>query len=217
MEQRLVKNAILASVFVLIGIILTACSESEITAKKLSSPQSPILLERAARDEDFKSGENSPIPKQNRTGFRGLSYYPLNPVLRFSVRLNRYPSPKQIRMGTNTGEIRSGLRYGYFDFQVGGQSCRLQVYRLDDTSGNQGPSLFVPFRDATSGNETYAAGRYIDLAENTIGNYDLDFNRAYNPFCAYNSKFSCPVPPAENKLKVSILAGEKNYSKRAQQ
>jgi len=115
-----------------------------------------------------------------------------------------------MRLGTNTGEIRRGLRYGYFDFQVGDQTCRLQVYRLEDASG-VGASLFIPFRDSTSGQETYAAGRYIDLKENISGVYDLDFNRAYNPYCAYNSEFSCPIPPAENTLNVAIHAGEKKY------
>jgi uncharacterized protein (DUF1684 family) len=102
------------------------------------------------------------------------------------------------------------LRYGYFDFKVGDQICKLQVYRLEDASG-VGASLFIPFRDSTSGQETYAAGRYIDLKENTSGVYDLDFNRAYNPYCAYNSEFSCPIPPAENTLRVAIRAGEKKY------
>ena len=160
------------------------------------------------RTKAFKSGKDSPIPEQDKPGFRGLAYYPVNPGLRFSARLYRYPGPKQVRMGTNTGEIRRGLRYGYFEFPVEGQTCRLQVYRLDDGFGS-GASLFMPFRDATSGQETYASGRYIDLKENTSGVYDLDFNRAYNPYCAYNSEFSCPVPPAENILKVPIRAGEK--------
>jgi hypothetical protein len=132
--------------------------------------------------------------------------------LSFSVTLRRYPNPRQIRLGTNTGEIRSGLRYGYFDFHVGTQACRLQVYRLEDAPDLQA-SLFIPFRDSTSGQETYGAGRYIDLKENTSGVYDLDFNRAYNPSCAYSSQYSCPVPPAENTLKVPIRAGEKKYSR----
>jgi uncharacterized protein len=170
-----------------------------------------VLEERSAKDEEFKSGKDSPIPEQDRSGFRGLSYYPVNTDLRFSARLYRYPGPKQVRLGTNTGEIRRALRYGYFEFQIEGQVCRLQAYRLDD--GNSGAaSLFIPFRDATSGRDTYAAGRYIDLKENTSGMYDLDFNRAYNPYCAYNSKFSCPVPPEENMLKVAVRAGEKNYA-----
>jgi len=129
----------------------------------------------------------------------------------FTVQLNRYSRPKQVKLATNTGEIRRGLRYGYFDFQVSGQTCRLQVYRLEDASGSV-PSLFIPFRDATSGVETYASGRYIDLQENTSGKYELDFNRAYNPYCAYNSEFSCPIPPVENTLGVAIRAGEKKYA-----
>ncbi|MDD1678817.1 MAG: DUF1684 domain-containing protein, partial [Methanomicrobiales archaeon] len=190
----------------------SACSENNLSTGKRLSSQNPILLEREARDAAFKSDGNSPILPQDRPKFKGLAYYPINPDLRFSARLNRYPSPKQIKLGTNTGEIRSGLRYGYFDFQVGAQNCRLQVYRLEDVPESGGSNLFIPFRDATSGKETYAAGRYIDLTENTSGIYDLDFNRAYNPFCAYNSEFSCPVPPAENTLAVPIRAGEKKYS-----
>jgi uncharacterized protein (DUF1684 family) len=191
---------------------LCGCSGTGGPDRESSSPQDPILQERLAKDRDFKSGQNSPIPDSERSGFQGLSYYPINPALRFSAKLNRYAGPKQIRLGTNTGEIRSGLRYGYFDFQVEDHACRLNVYKLEDAP-DHGASLFIPFRDATSGKETYGAGRYIDLIENTSGIYDLDFNRAYNPYCAYNSRFSCPLAPGENNLEVPIRAGEKNYSK----
>jgi uncharacterized protein (DUF1684 family) len=170
-----------------------------------------IPQERLAKDEEFKSGGNSPIPEPERREFHGLAYFPINPDLVFSVTLHRYPAPKQIKLATNTGEIRRSLRYGYFEFQVDGQSCQLQVYRLEDSSGSTA-SLFIPFRDATSGRETYAAGRYLDLEENTSGLYELNFNRAYNPYCAFNSEFSCPVPPAENTLRVPIRAGEKKYA-----
>jgi len=189
------------------------CSGSDRSDRELSSlPQDPILQERLAKDKAFKSEQDSPLPSGERSGFQGLSYYPINPDLRFSAKLNRYAGPKQIRLGTNTGEIRSGLRYGYFDFQVENRACRLNVYKLEDAP-DQGASLFIPFRDATSGKETYDAGRYIDLKENTSGIYDLDFNRAYNPFCVYNSKFSCPLPPGENMLEVPVRAGEKKYLK----
>ena len=154
---------------------------------------------------------DSPLPPQERTRFHGLSYFPVDRSMRFSVRLHRYPAPISVRLGTNTGEIRSGLRYGYFEFQVVGQIYRLQVYRLEDAPEDGGAQLFVPFRDSTSGQETYAAGRYLELKENTTGVYDLDFNRAYNPFCAYNSRYSCPVPPPENTLKVPIRAGERKF------
>ncbi len=194
------------------ALALCGCSGSSISSRESSSlPQGPILQDRLAKDMAFKSGQDSPIPSSERSDFQGLSYYPVNSQLRYSVKLNRYAGPKQIRLGTNTGEIRSGLRYGYFDFQVENRACRLNVYKLEDAP-DRGASLFIPFRDATSGKETYGAGRYIDLMENTSGIYDLDFNRAYNPFCAYNNKFSCPLPPGENTLEVPIRAGEKKYS-----
>jgi hypothetical protein len=115
-------------------------------------------------------------------------------------------------MATNTGEIRDGLRYGYIEFDAEGQRCRLQVYRLDDSGDSGKASLFIPFRDSTSGKETYGAGRYLDLDENTSGIYELDFNRAYNPYCAYGEGYSCPIPPEENRLAIPIRAGEKIYA-----
>jgi uncharacterized protein len=192
------------------SLVFTACSERNSARQSVSSPEDPRLQERIAKDATFKSGLDSPIPESNRSDFQGLSYYPLNSSLQFQVELHRYAGPKSIRMATNTGEIRSGLIYGYFEFQIGGQTCKLQVYRPEDTSG-RGPSLFIPFRDATSGKETYGAGRYVDLVENTSGVYDLDFNRAYNPYCAYNSEYSCPFPPAENTLNIPVRAGEKIF------
>lgn len=189
-----------------------ACSRQEVNPEANVASMDTVASERMQRNEVFRTGANSPIPQKDRNSFKGLDYFPVNKDLRFSLRLQRYARPKQVRLGTNTGEIRSGLRYGFFDFVVDGESCRLQVYRLDDVAQGGGPNLFIPFRDATSGSETYAPGRYIDLAENTSGIYDLDFNRAYNPYCAYNHEYSCPLPPAENTLPVPIRAGEKNYS-----
>jgi uncharacterized protein len=195
---------------VIVSLIVTGCSGNQDIGRPSTASADPIVQERAQKDAAFRSAE-SPIPPLDRVGFRGLSYFPVDSMMRFSVRLHRYPVPGQIRLGTNTGEIRGALRYGYFDLKMEGQECRLQAYRLQDNPEEGGPSLFIPFRDATSGKETYAAGRYIDLKENTSGIYELDFNRAYNPFCAYNTDFSCPVAPSENTLKVPIRAGEKIY------
>jgi uncharacterized protein (DUF1684 family) len=188
--------------------ILQACAGDR--ASNISS-DGPVLAARRERDLAFKSDSQSPIPVRARAQFHGLDYFPLNPDLRFRVQLHRYPAPEHIRIATNTSEIRIGLRYGYFEFRVAGQVCRLQVYRLDDSDNPGKPYLFIPFRDATSGKETYAAGRFLDLPENTTGAYDLDFNRAYNPSCAYGDEFSCPIPPEENRLSIPIRAGEKKY------
>ncbi|MBN2243517.1 MAG: DUF1684 domain-containing protein [Acidobacteria bacterium] len=211
MKLRIFCKQLALSAGILPALLGAACSGSGSGTGKTAAVQDPVLSVRAARDEAFRSDGDSPIPEKDRGMFKRLQYYPVNEGLKFSVRLNRHPRPERVRLATNTGEVRSGLRYGYFEFAVEGRACRLQVYRMDDSAGSGAPSLFIPFRDATSGSETYASGRYMDLAENTSGIYDLDFNRAYNPYCAYSSEYSCPIPPAENTLTVPIRAGEKKY------
>jgi uncharacterized protein (DUF1684 family) len=178
-----------------------------------SAPIDPVANERREKDAAFKNGADSPLIDKDRAGFSGLAYYPIDPSLRFEVKLNRHPVPGKVRIATNTGEIRDALRYGWFEFEVQGTGCRLQVYRMEEGGAGGRPSLFVPFRDATSGKETYAAGRYIDLPENTTGIYSLDLNRAYNPYCAYGKDYSCPVPPPENTLPVPVRAGEKSFQR----
>jgi uncharacterized protein len=195
----------------LIGMLFfPACSGG--VRDKQQRTADTLQRERREKDIAFKTERDSPIPQSDRDRFTGLSYFEINPALRFRLKLNRYSNPARVRLGTNTGEIHSALRYGYFVFEVQGKSCKLQVYRVEDVPENSGgPYLFVPFRDATTGKESYGAGRYIDLKENTSGIYDLDFNRAYNPSCAYGKGYSCPIPPAENTIPVPIEAGEKKY------
>ncbi len=208
----------LSAVF-LLGLVaffcfMSGCSSGPKRTGTTTAPsagEDPVLRDRREKDREFRSARDSPIPEAERGRFQGLAYFDINSALKFRVELHRYPVPRNVRLGTNTGEMRDALRYGYFEFRVDGKDCRLQVYRIEEANGGGGPSLFIPFRDATSGKETYGAGRYIDLKENTTGYYDLDFNRAYNPFCAYGKGFSCPVAPAENTLPVPILAGERMY------
>ena len=194
---------------VLMAGALAACSRKP--AEDFSRIADPVARERKEKDESFRSGQGSPLPDQDRRRFRGLDYFPVSPTYRFRVKLNRYENPLELRISTNTTEVRRGLRYGYFEFELEGRACRLQVYKVFEDNGSGGASLFVPFRDATSARETYGGGRYIDLTENTTGIYDLDLNRAYNPFCAYGGEYSCPLPPAENTLPVAVRAGEKTY------
>lgn len=214
-ECAVLRRAILTGgVAALLVAGFPGCARKE--PERQGAVEDTLLRDRQERDRMFKYGQTSPLPQDQRARFNGLDYYPPDPALRFRLKLNRYPAPKRVRIGTNTGEIRSGLRYGYFEFEVNGTSCRLQVYRLDDDPASGAPNLFVPFKDASSGAETYAPGRYIDLRENTSGMYDLDFNRAYNPSCAYGEGFSCPVAPEENRLPVAIRAGERKYPFAAQ-
>lgn len=197
-----------AVLFLLACLGFSACSGRPESADAWASD---LVKSRKERDLAFQSDQDSPIPEANRSRFAGLDYYPPNPDLRFRVKLHRYPRPEPIRMTTNKGDVRSGLRYGFFAISIRGVSVNLRVYRLDDDATNGNASLFVPFLDATAGKETYSGGRYLDFAENTSGMYDLDFNLAYNPYCAYGGDFSCPVPPEENRMPVAIHAGEKIY------
>ena len=110
---------------------------------------------------------------------------------------------------TSKGTEQAYMKHGTFTFQLQGMTLRLAVYKSAEDPFAR--SLFIPFSDETSGAETYNAGRYLDLEEQGGDDYQLDFNLAYNPYCAYNDQYTCPIPPRENKLPVKILAGEKNY------
>ena len=188
-----------------------ACRAPEPDAEKETNPSAAVIQTRMEKDRAFKFGSDSPIPQEDRSRFQSLAYYPVDRGYRFQVVLKRYPRPESVRMATNTGAQRDALRYGYFEFEIAAQHYRLQVYRTFENLDSTGSNLFIPFRDATSGNETYAAGRYLDLHENTTGEYTLDFNLSYNPYCVYSETFSCPFAPRENHLQVAIRAGEKDY------
>lgn len=169
-----------------------------------------IEQERKEKEHWFREGHDSPIPHELRHTFNGLSYYPIDPAHRFRVTLTVHPKQDVLTFATSTGTAQQFLRYGYFEFPVAGETVRLNVYRPAHSHGAH-DSLFIPFRDATSGKETYGAGRYIDLEPQASGAYDLDLNRAYNPYCAYSDDYVCPLPPPENWLAVPIRAGEKTW------
>jgi uncharacterized protein (DUF1684 family) len=161
---------------------------------------------RKNKDHFFKSDPHSPLPADERRTFTGLHYYAENQSLHFDVTVERFPEQERILMHTSTGAIQEYYRYGTFSFEVDGRPATLTVF----SSGEQGDA-FVPFADATSGRETYGAGRYLALRWLGADRYRVDFNLAYNPWCAYSPRYSCPIPPAQNRLKVPIRAGEKDY------
>lgn len=182
---------------------------SPASSKPDLSPQetyiAAIQAERAEKDMYFRRDPYGPI--EDRTNFSGLSYYPPDPAFRFSLPLQR-AAPEPLTFQTNTGDERVYQRIGTVEFEVEGQPAKLAIYKSEDYD-----ELFLPFRDATSGAETYGAGRYLEPVELGSGELLLDFNLAYNPYCAYSDAFSCPLPPVENWLKVPVQAGEKIYKK----
>ena len=178
---------------------------------KIDAWKAEIEEERREKDGFFAEHWHSPIPPEDRAGFRGLDYYPPDPTYRFEIELHEHEKKKTVRMAYTKGGERDFIQWGEFRFQIGGEECVLQAYKSDAEEGQ----LFIPLRDATSGQETYGAGRYVDLnaARNLTadGRWILDLNKAYNPWCVYSENYTCPFVPPENWLRVPIHAGEKNY------
>jgi uncharacterized protein (DUF1684 family) len=165
---------------------------------------------RAEKDQFFRSAPGSPIPADQRESFAGLPYYPVNVDLVFEG-LTPEPyagtEPTSFQIPTSDGKLRAARRAGTFAFDLDGEPRRLTAYEFDGAPSDGG--LFLPFLDATSGTETYGAGRYLDLEPDDDGTYAIDFNLAYHPSCVYAPQFSCPLTPAENRLPVRIEAGER--------
>jgi hypothetical protein len=156
------------------------------------------------KDDFFKDDPQSPLTAEQKRAFAGLNYYPENPALRLELPLEAAAAPKPVILPTSTGEAREYLHVGQIRFDVSGQEAVLQIYRDDY-------GYFLPFVDATAPDETYGAARYLEPHDLGDGTLQVDFNLAYNPYCAYNERWSCPLPPQENRLKVRIAAGEKKF------
>ncbi len=161
---------------------------------------------RKMKDTFFKDNYQSPLEKEQKKDFSGLKYFPENPLLRFDLQLEKNNKPDRVTMPTSTGDQQDYWHVGQITFKVDGKPAILQVYL-----GVDGGEYFIPFVDATAPDETYGAGRYLEPDD--LGNERLhvDFNMAYNPYCAYNDRWSCPIPPRENRLSVRIEAGEKKF------
>jgi uncharacterized protein (DUF1684 family) len=164
-----------------------------------------LELLRTQKDRFFKSHPQSPLTDEQQRVFEGLQYFPENPNLRFEVVIEEFDDKDEITMPTSTGDERTYTRYGRLRFTAEGQPAELTLYANDQ-------AFFLPFVDALAGKETYGAGRYLEPEPLGDGRFLVDFNLAYNPYCAYNDAWSCPITPYENRLTVPIRAGEKLFS-----
>ena len=159
---------------------------------------------RAEKDDFFAHHPQSPLTPEQKRGFSGLAYFPENDALRLEVKVERLGDQKPMQMQTSTGGVQVYMRYGRFQFQSEGQPAELTIYQSEQ-------GFFLPFADSLAGMETYPAGRYLEPEPLPGDRFLVDFNLAYNPYCAYNEMWSCPITPAENRLKVPIRAGEKLF------
>jgi uncharacterized protein (DUF1684 family) len=168
-----------------------------------------IAAHRADKDAMFRDAADSPVPKSDLARFVPLAYYPIDATYRTPAALAPLSDAESpaFEMPTSTGQRRQMRKAGKLKFTLHGQTYVLTAFvSAEDTARRR---LFVPFRDLTAGLETYASGRYLDLDRTPTGLYDLDFNVAYQPYCYYDVKYDCPIPPPENRLSVPIRAGER--------
>ena len=164
-----------------------------------------IAAARAAKDAEFARGDD-PIPAARHAAFLPLAYFAIDPDYNVPGTLKPIDDKRIIEMPTSTGAARKMRRVGTLAFTLKAQEMSLLAF--NDLSGDP-TSLFIAFSDLTSGVETYGGGRFMDLARSPTGIYEVDFNRAYVPYCYYNPTYECPLPPAENRLKIPVRAGEK--------
>jgi hypothetical protein len=166
---------------------------------------------RRAKVEQFRDSPRSPLPPGMRgEAFPGLEYYDPDPSYRFVVPLHEHEEKERVTVETTADGKQTYLRWGEFHVPLDGEKRIVQAYRPD----RDAERFWVPFRDETNGETTYGAGRYLDLDPNSHrddGEWVLDFNEAYNPTCAYNYAYECPLIPVENWLDVRIEAGEKDF------
>ena len=165
------------------------------------------LLEYRSRKDAFFASSQSPLPDSIKRGFAGLAYFEFDPELVFAPTLKPVEDFEHVMMETSNGLRKSFIRAGTLEFVVTAQIVRLTAFSNPESEDD---TLFIPFRDATSESQTYGS-RYLDTELEADGTVRLDFNLAYNPYCAYSDGWSCPIAPLENWLSLPILAGEKTY------
>jgi uncharacterized protein len=191
----------LRSCLIAAGLALAACTAKEVPYDE------EMAAWRAQKDQFMRGSAQSPVLPARRSSFAPLVYFPVEPDYRVPAGLKVAPTGDILEMPTSTGDRRRMRRIGTLGFSLKGQPLTLTAFV--DAAENDMRRLFVPFGDLTNGTETYTGGRYLDLDRTATGIYDLDFNRAYFPFCYYNPSYDCPVPPKENRLQTPVRAGEK--------
>ncbi|HNP32463.1 MAG TPA: DUF1684 domain-containing protein [Flavobacterium sp.] len=164
-------------------------------------------------NKEYENKEESPLTEEDFKLFKGLDFYPINDKFVVEAKFVRTPNEKIFKMKTTGTRLPEYVKYGELSFSIDGKTFKLNLYqniKLIEKSGFE-DYLFLPFSDLSCGKETYIGGRYIDMKIPKEDTVTIDFNKAYNPYCAYNHKYSCPIVPLENDLQIEILAGVKKF------
>ncbi len=175
--------------------------------------KSDIKKFRDELNKEYADSITSPLLKEDLLTFKGLKYYPVNKSFKVEAKFFRTPDELPFKMKTSTNRTPEYLKFGDVEFNLKGKIIKVPIYQSIKLKEKEEYKdyLFLPFRDLTSGKNSYGGGRYIDLKIPEGETIIIDFNKAYNPYCAYNHKYSCVVPPAENFINVKVKAGVKKY------
>jgi uncharacterized protein (DUF1684 family) len=199
------KMSFLKPIFLALFITGSSITVSSQTSEKLRS----ILEFREWLNEEYKDPERSPLSEQEIKEFRSHDFFPTDTTFVIEAAFVRTPYENPFEMETTTERRPVYVKYGEVFFDLGGKEYKLNVYQSLDLKKTEEYKdyLFLPFTDLTNGTSSYSGGRYLDLKIPDAKKITLDFNKAYNPFCAYSGKYSCPVPPSENDLPIKVTAG----------
>ena len=199
-------------IIIALALVLNSCSSIK-TEDSISEYESSIILERLKNDSILRYSKDSPIPTDKLENFKGLKWFSINEEFRVVSYLKRADNQPDFEMKTTTARLPVYRKYGDLFFRFDTISFSLEIYQNVDLILREGYEdyLFLPFTDETSGDESYGGGRYIDLRTTEGDSMIVDFNRAYNPYCNYNDKYSCPVPPPGNHIPFRVMAGEQDF------
>lgn len=196
-------------------VIFLATVFSLYAQQKPQSYREQLLNDRKQKDTEMRQSEHSPIPEAEKAGFKKLNYYKPRETFRKEASFERFNQATHFLMKTTTDRLPEYALYGAVHFKHKNREYTLNVYQNIELVKKPGfeKHLFIPFNDLTNGRQTYGGGRFLDVYETGADTLIIDFNQAYNPYCAYNHKYSCPIPPEANNLAIKIKAGEKKWHK----
>ncbi|MFN0203346.1 MAG: DUF1684 domain-containing protein [Bacteroidia bacterium] len=207
MSTNTPQNSMRMAIAVGIGFVVIILFQF-FSMKNPNAYQTKMEEFRKQKDAQFQNADDSPLTKEMQADFKGLKYFPIQEHYVAHGKLSPSTTQDTIRLTTSKGEARKYFLIGKLSFELLQTPLSVNAYRA---IGDKNTSLFVPFSDLTSGVSSYGGGRYLDLVYTNNDDVEMDFNQAYNPYCVFNATYSCPLPPAENRLNVEIMAGEMNY------
>ena len=205
--------------FMIFGLFVLSCKQEKryhdqrpFAVQASTQTLEEIRLFHQELNEEFRDPETSPLPDRYRKDFEALEFYEPDTAFRIWARLIRTPEAIPFTMPTTTSRTSTEVVYGVAEFEIQDTPVQLELYRnVEGEPETARDDLFLPFLDDTNGESTYAGGRYLDLPIPTSDSILIDFNKAYNPYCVYNKKYSCPIVPKINTIPIPIKAGVKDF------